>query len=215
MLDVNIYRQHWQHPLFVQWQTVVEQHSHPNVNYSSGMGVGIFHLRGKVNQPAFMQAIESILGVALPQEAKQSVYSEQAAIFWLSPDEWMLVCALEHKHILFTALQDALKGVFAQLIDNSGGFMMLRIHGQEASTVLRHLMPYDVLSLQTTQCVHTVFKRSTVVLSKVAEGDYVVVFRRSFADYVWRVLQKSAKPYGFAVQKNWQFAHSDWQRYTA
>jgi len=28
-----------------------------------------------------------------------------------------------------------------------------------------------------------------------------VVFRRSFADYVWRLLRRAAQPYGFAVCK--------------
>ena len=50
---------------------------------------------------------------------------------------------------------------------------------------------------------------------KVAENDYAFIFRRSFADYLWRILQKTAKPYGYALQKEWQFEDADWQRYTA
>ena len=208
------YEQHWQHPLFVQWQNVPTQAIHENVNYSCGIGSGVIHLRGRLSDEAFVAGVQKALGVSLPEQAKEVVYAEQAAIFWLSPDEWMLVSALQQKNQLLHALQDALKDVFAQVVDNSGGFMLLRLHGKEATTVLRHLMTYDVASLQVDQCVHTAFKRSTIVVSKVADNDYALVFRRSFADYVWRVLQKTAKPYGFAVQKNWQFTQAHWQRYT-
>ena len=215
MLDVNTYRQHWQHPLHVQWQDLIAQNEHENVNYSAGQAVGFLQLRGKLDNQDFVTAIEKVLGVALPAKSKGSVYAEQAAILWLSPDEWLLVCAIEHKAVLFQALQDALKGIFAQVVDNTGGMMLMRVHGQEASTVLRHLSPYNVLSLQEGQCAHTVLKRSSTIMLKVAENDYAIIFRRSFADYIWRILQKTAKPYGHAIQKSWRFADDNWQRYTA
>ena len=93
--------------------------------------------------------------------------------------------------------------------------MLMRIHGNNATTILRHISPYNIESLQTGQCVQTVAKKTTVVMVKVAENDYAFIFRRSFADYLWRILQKTAKPYGYALQKEWQFEDADWQRYTA
>lgn len=213
MLDTSLI-QHWEMPLHQQWAALHDEKIIDSINYSSGKALGFIHLRGHTSDAAFNGAIESVLGVSVPNAPKQTVYSDKAALLWLSPDEWLLVCAYESKFKLVLDLQDALKDVHAQVVDNSGGFMLMRVHGKEAATVLRHISPYNVLALQDGQCVSTVAKKVTVVMVKVSENDYAFIFRRSFADYLWRVLQKTAKPYGYAVQKSWQFTQPDWQRYT-
>lgn len=214
MLNTSL-TQLWETPLHTQWADLGNDAAVSSVNYGSGGALGFVHLRGLSSDAAFTQAITTVLGASVPTQPKQTVYTEQAVVLWLSPDEWLLVCAYQHKNQLLSSLQDALKGVYAQVVDNSGGFMLLRIQGDDASTVLRHISPYNVMALQTGECVQTIAKKTTVVIAKVDDNDYAVVFRRSFADYLWRILQKTAKPYGYAVQKSWQFKQADWARYTA
>lgn len=204
----------WQSPLHIQWQQEQEGAAIANLNYSSGGALGVLQLRGLTSDAAFMQGIASVLGTALPTQAKQAVYAEQAAILWVSPDEWLLVCAYQDKNDLLQRFQAALGGVYAQALDNSGGYSMLVIDGEYATTVLRHLSPYDILSLQIGECVQTFVHKNAFMITKVADDEYAVVFRRSFADYIWRLLQKTAQPYGYAVQKKWRLSQPDWQRYT-
>lgn len=204
----------WQSPLHIQWQQEREQAVIANLNYSCGGAIGVLQLRGLVADEAFMQAATAVLGVSLPTKAKQAVYAEKAAVLWVSPDEWQLVCAYQDKHDLLQQLQTAFAGVFAQVLDNSGGYSMLVIDGQDATTVLRHLTPYDIMSVQVGECVQTFAHKNAFMITKVADQEYAVVFRRSFADYIWRLLQKTAQPYGYAVQKQWHLSQSDWQRYT-
>ena len=123
--------------------------------------------------------------------------------------------ALQRWRCAKRCLQAACQGVFAQVVDNSGGLMLLQIQGTAASTFLRHLSPYHVGSLQAGQVVSTVLKKTTVVLHKLADDDYVLLFRRSFADYLWRIFDKTSKPYGYGLSKHWQFTQPDWQRYSA
>lgn len=214
MLNTNLIEK-WEMPLFQQWSSLVSEAEHPKLNYSSGNALGFIHLRGLANDQAFLQAVRATVGGDLPTEPKGCTLAEKGAIMWLSPDEWLILCSYANKHSLLTELQTALSSVFAQVVDNSGGFMMLRLHGSEAETALRHLTPYNVQSIAVGQCVQTFMKKTTVIINKVGENDFAVVFRRSFADYLWRVLQKTARPYGYALQKQWQFSQSDWQRYTA
>ena len=206
---------YWHTPLHFQWANIPEQSNHAALQLGSGGAVGIINVRGLLSDAAFVAAIDSVLGVALPNAPKQSVYAAEAAIFWLSPDEWMLVCSHAHKNALLQRLQAACQGVFAQIVDNSGGLMLLQIQGTAASMFLRHLSPYHVGSLQAGQVVSTVLKKTTVVLHKLADDDYVLLFRRSFADYLWRIFDKTSKPYGYGLSKNWQFTQPDWQRYSA
>ena len=214
MVDTTLV-QKWETPLHLQWADLNVEAAIDSVNYSSGNALGFIYLRGLANDAAFTQAVASVLGGNIPTQPKQTVYTKQAAILWLSPDEWLLVCSYAEKNDLLNQLQTALQGVYAQVVDNSGGFMLMRIHGNNATTILRHISPYNIESLQTGQCVQTVAKKTTVVMVKVAENDYAFIFRRSFADYLWRILQKTAKPDGYALQKEWQFEDADWQRYTA
>lgn len=214
MVDTTLV-QKWETPLHLQWADLNVEAAIDSVNYSSGNALGFIYLRGLANDAAFTQAVASVLGGNIPTQPKQTVYTKQAAILWLSPDEWLLVCSYAEKNDLLNQLQTALQDVYAQVVDNSGGFMLMRIHGNDATTILRHISPYNFEALQTGQCVQTVAKKTTVVVVKVAENDYAFIFRRSFADYLWRILQKTAKPYGYALQKEWQFKDADWQRYTA
>ncbi len=214
MVDTTMLEK-WETPLHAQWADLNVQAVIDSLNYSSGGALGFIYLRGVAGDAAFTQEVAAVLGGNIPTQPKQTAYTQQAAILWLSPDEWLLVCSYAEKNTLLHKLQDALKGVYAQVVDNSGGFMLMRINGTEATTVLRHISPYNFEALQTGQCVQTVAKKTTVVVVKVSENDYAFIFRRSFADYLWRILQKTAKPYGYAVQKQWQFGEANWQRYTA
>ena len=214
MVDTTMLEK-WETPLHAQWADLNVQAVIDSLNYSSGGALGFIYLRGVAGDAAFTQEVAAVLGGNIPTQPKQTAYTQQAAILWLSPDEWLLVCSYAEKNTLLHKLQDALKGVYAQVVDNSGGFMLMRINGTEATTVLRHISPYNFEALQTGQCVQTVAKKTTVVVVKVAENDCAFIFRRSFADYLWRILQKTAKPYSYALQKEWQFEDADWQRYTA
>ncbi len=214
MLNPTLLEQ-WQTPLHAQWQHEAVAAPIASLNYSCGGALGVLQLRGLVSDPAFMAAITSVFGVSLPTQPKQAVYAKQAALLWVSPDEWLLVCPHREKDALLQGLQTALVGVYAQILDNSGGFTLMGIDGSYASTVLRHLTPYDVLSLSVGECVQTFAHKNTFMITKVADNEYAVLFRRSFADYIWRLLQKTARPYGYAVQKDWHLSQSDWQRYTA
>lgn len=214
MLNPEI-MQKWEMPLFEQWSNLHENAPIAGLNYSTGGALGFIHLRGLAHDEAFIRGVTEALGQSVPTQPKATVYAERAAILWLSPDEWLIVCAYADKAALLQSLQAALKGVYAQVVDNSGGFMMMRINGQFAETVLRHISPYHFQALHAGECVQTVTKKATSTIVKVAEGDYALIFRRSFADYLWRVLQKTAKPYGYALQKSWRFEQPDWQRYTA
>jgi sarcosine oxidase subunit gamma len=65
--------------------------------------------------------------------------------------------------------------------------------------LLNHTCPYDFESLPLGQCVSTVIsKASFTVLRSDAQG-VTLVFRRSFADYIWKLVERNARPYGLRV----------------
>ena len=168
-------------------------------------------VRGRVTDTAFVQAASAILGAALPQQAKQVVSGQRMHMLWLSPDEWLVVGAYAERDQLLGHWQQGLRGVFAQVVDNSGGFTALAISGAEAETVLRHVTPYDVASIGAQQCAATVMAKAGMVLVRQDATQMLLICRRSFADYIWRLLQKAARPYGWQWQQPVALHDPAWQ----
>lgn len=159
---------------------------------------GVLILRGKSTDAAFMAAAGKALGFNLPNEPKGTVVSGSTLAVRLSPDEWFIRCAYSEKEALKNALQSGLEGVFAQVVDNSGGYTGLTLSGSNVIQLLRHITPYNVEQLQTGDAVATILSKSQVIIYKTDNG-CELIFRRSFADYVWKLLVRSSKPYGLAL----------------
>lgn len=159
---------------------------------------GVLILRGKSNDAAFTSAASKALGCDLPTQPKGSAVSGSILVLRLSPDEWFIRCAYAEKEALKNALLSGLEGVFAQVVDNSGGYTGLTLSGSDLLQFLRHITPYNVEQLQTGDTVGTILSKSQVILYKTEDG-MELIFRRSFADYVWKLLVRSSKPYGLAL----------------
>lgn len=191
----------------MQWETPLARQlaDHPAAA-DSGVQVvewpqsGIIILRGKADDSAFVNNAHGALGAALPLAPRGSVQAGNVRIFRLSPDEWLLVCPYAEKQALLGKLEQSLAGVFAQVVDNSGGYTALVLYGQARLRVLRHLTPFDVDSLQVGHVAGTVMSKSHVILVRPDVDRHEIIVRRSFADYVWKLVVKAARPYGLAVR---------------
>jgi sarcosine oxidase subunit gamma len=146
-----------------------------------------------------MSGVAAVIGAPLPTKPRAAVRCAAGVVLWQSPDEWWLLCARSQRDALVASLEQALQGCFAQVADNSGGFTALRLTGAPHLKLLHHLSPYDFESLSVGQCVSTVMSKATcTVLRSDAQG-VTLVFRRSFADYIWKLVERNARPYGLRV----------------
>ncbi len=160
--------------------------------------LGYISLRGNAQNAVFTRAAESALGESLPTLPCSLISTAWGNIYWLSPDEWLIVCVREKRAELQHALQAFLVGVHSQLVDNSGGYTSVILRGKHADDVLQHCTVYDLHSLTKNKVVGTTFGKSSVFLHRKNDG-YQLIFRRSFADYIWRYLERAATPYGFGI----------------
>lgn len=195
-----------------QFSPVMQSPLHPfglvakqeKVNDSKGVWAnelplsGYISLRGNAQNEAFTQAVSSSLGIALPTQPCSMVYAAWGSILWLSTDEWLLICKRDQRASLQESLETALTGIHSQVFDNSGGFTTVLLQGKNASDVLHHCTVYDLSALESGKVVGTTFGKVSLFLHQQESG-YSLVFRRSFADYIWRYLERSALPYGFGI----------------
>ena len=162
--------------------------------------LGYISLRGELGNAAFVDATSKVLGEKLPIEPCTYAAASGVKIMWLSPDEWMIACPRERLSGLLSELGKTLTGIRSQVADNSGGYTQVMVRGGQAAAALAHCTVYDLAHLAQGRIVGTTFGKSTLYLHRDGSG-YCLLFRRSFADYVWRFLVRAAEPYGFGVAR--------------
>lgn len=161
--------------------------------------LGYIVVRGDSADPAFQRAIDQVLGIALPTKPSTFTAFPNGLALWQTPDEWLLVCAGAARAAYQGELETALAGVHAQVVDNSGGLTTVYLSGREHVTLLRHVSVYDIESIGPGQVIGTVCTKAAMTVYRHDSHGLFVIFRRSFADYVWRLLETAARPYGLGI----------------
>lgn len=161
--------------------------------------LGYLVIRGTAGDAAFMSAAEGVLGAPLPVRPRSVVSCRAGVVLWQSPDEWWLVCARGDLARLAGEMTLALQGCFSQVVDNSGGFTAVHIGGKDCNIVLRHLTPYDIDGLEVHDCVSLAIGKATMTAIRASGSGLTLVFRRSFAPYIWQLIDRAALPYGMKV----------------
>ena len=162
--------------------------------------LGYIAIRGELADAAIAAAISRATGAEVPA-AGQFSSGEAGVLLWQSPDELLLVTRRAELPQRLAAFDAAFTGLFAHAVDNSGGLTCLSLSGAEHVTVLRHMGVYDFESLAVGQVVNTVLGKAGGIVLRLENDGVFLVIRRSFADYLWLLLRKVAKPYRFAVAK--------------
>lgn len=161
--------------------------------------LGYVIVRGDAQDPAFNGAVKSVLGIVLPTVPGTFVAFEQGIALWQAPDEWLLVCIAGARQSCIDGLEGLLKGMHAQVVDNSGGLTMLYLSGRHQVTLLRHVGVYDFESLSAGRVVSTVCGKAAFTVLRHDDHGIFAIVRRSFSDYAWRLLSKAARPYGLGI----------------
>lgn len=162
--------------------------------------LGYISLRGNPADAGFVEAASKTLGVKLPTEPCTLAHSAGTTVLWLSPDEWMIITARSTHGALQKNLTEGFTGIRSQVADNSGGYSQVIVQGRNVHDVLAHCTVYDLAHLTEGRVVGTTFGKSSVYLRRAGDG-YCLLLRRSFADYIWRYLERAAQPYGFGIAK--------------
>ena len=159
-----------------------------------------FILRGLLSDSAFTDVIKTVLDVELPSMANTIVEKEGLTVYWMSPDQWLLVANDETQLAQLSKLSSALEDVFAQINDVSGGQTIINIKGEKALALMNKGTTLDVHTtvFKPGQCAQTVFTKMNVFISpkQVANHtEFDLIVRRSFADFLGRWLTNACLEY--------------------
>jgi sarcosine oxidase subunit gamma len=160
--------------------------------------LGYLNLRARDNNTGFLAATLKVLGCEPPTVANTVVESGDYRIYWLGPDEWLVVTPAGQQEQVKTELLAALDGVFCAVVDNSSGLTMLHVTGDNAAALLATDCPFDLhpREFKPGQCAQTRLAKAGMTISPLADGaGFEVIIRRSFADYLLLWLQDAARAF--------------------
>ncbi len=156
---------------------------------------GFLNLRGRPSHTGFVAGVLKALGVEAPTEPNTVIDAGDNRIYWLGPDEWLVVTPAGRQQQVGEKLRDALQGVFSSVVDNSSGLTMIHVLGENAAALLATDCPFDLhpREFKPGQCAQTRLAKAGMTISPLADGKgFEVIIRRSFSDYLLRWLQSAA-----------------------
>ncbi|MDE0512740.1 MAG: hypothetical protein OXI88_13235 [Gammaproteobacteria bacterium] len=180
---------------------------------------GYLNLRGAPGDERFMQAVRETLGQPLPTLANtftaathtqrgrnpadnmrghalnpSPASTPSCTIYWLGPDEWLLVTALGRESDIAEQLGENLAGQCYSLVDVTGGQIMIRLRGPRAREVLARGCTLDLhpRSFKAGQCAQSTLAKTSMLIALVEDAPtFDIIIRRSFAEYAARWLRHS------------------------
>lgn len=154
-------------------------------------------LRGDIASPAFKQAVEQVLQLALPAARGMTTSQRGCSAVWMGPDEWLIQSVEETGPELETALRQALQGVHHAVVDVSSGYTVFELAGRRVRDVLAKGCPLDLHPrvFAVGEATQSHFFKAGITVLHIAEARYQLVVRRSFAEYACLMLLDAAEEY--------------------
>jgi len=164
--------------------------------------LGHINLRGDSANPEFISRAEEALGQSLPV-ASNTCSSGACSIFWLGPNEWLILTNAKAVGQTANALEEALTDVSSAINVVSGGQIALSMTGTRVRDLLAKGCTIDFHPREFSQgmCVQSgLAKASTVIAMPEADEAFTIIVRRSFSDYLLRWIGDAADEYGLHVR---------------
>ncbi len=156
------------------------------------------NLRGDPTDKKFLSKASEILRQDLPL-APNTTSAGLSMIYWLGPDEWLIVTPAGVRPTLPILLDDALHGVHVSMNVLTGGLVAMRVSGENAGELLAKGCTLDLhpTKLAAGQCAQTGLAKASILIARIDDAPtFDVIVRRSFAEYLALWLQHAGGEYG-------------------
>lgn len=160
--------------------------------------MGHINLRGKPQDPAFVTAVEEVLGQALPLSPNTMSMGE-LRIYWLGPDEWQILCPLKRATSLIDKLRSVTVDRHVGINDISAGQVVMNLSGPSVRDTLAAgcTLDFHPQVFEIGSCAQSGLSKTSVLIGRLdGSSQFEIVVRRSFAEYLALWFQHSANHQG-------------------
>ena len=156
---------------------------------------GMIDLRGLSSDRKFMAAAKEVLGFDLPKAPRTSNTFGEVKALWLSPDQWLILCAREKAPALAAELAKAVEKTHALAVDVSDMRSIVRLEGERAREVMMKGCSLDFIDADFTPgYVRRVRFAEIAALFNIVDDNSIDLYVfRSYANYAWDFLLKAAR----------------------
>lgn len=146
-------------------------------------------------------ALQSVLNLSLPERLGSTGSDATGVLRWMSPDEWLLSCAVDQAFTIERRLRAETTASLA-LLNVTGGFCLMTLSGPKADEVMAKSTAYDIHpeNFSEGKVVNTLIGKAQVTLRALPERQFEILVRRSLADYLWLWLQRAGREYGMSAE---------------
>ena len=169
----------------------------PQIEILIQSSLGHINLRGKFGDSPFLAKVEDLLGQNIPLEPNTASINKHR-IFWLGPDEWLILTPVNATATLVENLQHTLATMHASVNDISGGQIALRLTGSTVRDIFAKgcTLDFHPRVFGEGMCAQSGLAKTNVLIGMVhAPHSFDVIVRRSFSDYLLRWLKEAAAEY--------------------
>ena len=155
------------------------------------------NLRGSPENLEFVRAATNLLGQELPVIANTMTLGK-LRIYWLGPNEWLILTSVDGSPKLVTQLREALQGQHASVTELSGGQVTMRINGPHVRDVLAKgsTLDFHPAEFEVGACAQSGLTKANILIGLIDEEPvFEIVVGRSFAEYLVLWLEHSATEY--------------------
>jgi len=164
---------------------------------------GLINLRGRPDDETFTAAVTASLGCEPPFEPNTTRVAGDRTLFWMGPDEWMIVTPPDRQDALVDQLHTALGDCFCSVVDVTSYYTTIAVGGRSAADLLAKGCTLDLHPQAFTpgQCAQTHVAKATVLIWPADAGSsYRLLVRRSYADYFGHWLSEAVREFGGAAE---------------
>ena len=150
-------------------------------------------LRGNADA-RFLDAVRGVCGIEPPVSPNTVATAGAKRMAWLGPNEWLLTAPEGEESALRAALEAALAGQHAAVVDVSDGNTVIVLEGADAVEILAGECPLDLhpRAFPVGRCSQTLLGKSNVMIVRETADRFAILVRRSFAPYAWALLRHIA-----------------------
>jgi sarcosine oxidase subunit gamma len=162
----------------------------------------IVNLRGNSQDPAFLQAVQQALGLALPVKSCSTVANDSVRLVWVGPDDWFVIGQPGQQAALAAALRLALGEQHAAVTDVSSGYFVVSLAGPSARELLAQGCPMDFhpSAFHMDQAASTHFHKVGTTLWRTGDAaNFELLVRRSFIDHFWQLAVAGSREFGITA----------------
>lgn len=162
--------------------------------------LGHIDLRGNPDDLQFMSAVEAVLGQSLPTKPNTFVDGE-CRIYWLGPDEWLILAPALGTSALGDELEQSLEEVHTAINLLDGGQLAIELSGPDCRDVFARgcTLDFHPAVFQPGNCAQSGLAKANVLIGCIQSDRFEVVVRRSFAEYLLQWLAHAAGEYGVNI----------------